>query len=105
MLHKVRQQFRSWFRLTPREFRVVILVSGLFLLSALAYVWPGIRMVLLAYEHQSQQRIQRDLLRENTLLRLERDSLMSLDRIQALSRSVLKLEEPTPGQVVTVFLK
>ncbi len=92
-------------RLTPREFRVVALVTILFGFSALTYVWPNVQMVLLAYEFQTQQKVHRTLLSENEILKLERESLTALDRIAPLAKKELGMRTPRPGQVVTVFLK
>ena len=83
----------------------MLLVCLLFLSSALAYVWPNVQMILLAYEFQKQQRIHQALVKENQMLVLERDSLTSLHRIQTLARRELGMRPARPGQVVTVFLK
>lgn len=96
---------RHWVRLTPREFRVVALVSIPFVLAALTYVWPNVRMVLLAYEFQTQERVHQTLLSENEILKLERGSLTALDRIAPLAKNELGMQIPGQGQVVTVFLK
>ncbi|MCA9484644.1 MAG: cell division protein FtsL [Nitrospina sp.] len=98
------RRIHHWMRLTPREFRVVALVTVVFSLSALTYVWPNVRMVLLAYEFQKQQRIHQALLSENELLLLERESLTSLDRIAPLATGELGMHPAEPGQVITVFL-
>ena len=71
----------------------------------MAFVWSNIRMVGLAYEHQGLDREHRDLIRENRLLRVERESLRSLDRIQSLAKKKVGLKEPENGQIITVFLK
>ncbi len=93
------------FHLSPREFRVVVLVGFLFLVCALVYVWPNVKMVNLAYEFQEQKHLHQELLQENNLLKLERDSLKSLDRIQFLAETQIGMQEPQPGQVVTILLK
>ncbi|SVE37094.1 uncharacterized protein METZ01_LOCUS489948, partial [marine metagenome] len=46
-----------------------------------------------------------NLIRHNHLLRVERESLKSLDRIQSLAKSKVGLREPESKQIVTVFLK
>ncbi len=99
------KRLRHLARLTPREFRVVALVSIPFVLAALTYVWPNVRMVLLAYEFQKQQHVHQTLLSENEILRLEKESLTALDRIAPLAKKELGMQTPQPGQVVTVFLK
>jgi len=104
-VNSLRSHIHRWLRLSPRELRVVLLVCGLFVLSALAYVWPNVRMVLLAYEFQKQQRTHQTLVKENAMLQVERDSLMALGRIRALSQTQLGMQPPKAEQVVTVFLK
>ena len=96
---------RSKLHLSPREFRVMVCLFALFLFGALVYVWPNVKMVKLAYEFQSQKRLHNQLRQENILLKLERDSLQSLDRVQFLAETQLGMQDPHPGQRVTVFLK
>lgn len=95
----------EWFHVSPREFWVVTLMGLLFLVCALVYVWPNVKIVNLAYEFQEQKRLHQELTQENNLLRLERDSLMSLDRIQFLAETQIGMREAQPGQVVTILLK
>ncbi|CAI2717702.1 cell division protein FtsL [Nitrospina watsonii] len=96
---------RNQIHLSPAEFRVVVIVLTLFLFGALFYVWPNVRMVKLSYEFQAQQRLHTQLLREHTLLKLERDSLLSLDRVQYLAEHRLGMQHPQPEQIVTIFVK
>jgi cell division protein FtsL len=105
MFKLVRKLVTEWFHVSPREFGVVALVGILFLACALVYVWPNVKMVNLAYEFQEQKRLHQELVQENSLLKLERDSLMSLDRIQFLAETQIGMKEPQPGQVVTILLK
>ena len=91
--------------MTSREFRMVLVAVAGLMIGAMAFVWSNVRLVGLAYEHQSLNREHRDLLRENHLLRVERESLRSLDRIQSLAKNQIGLKEPKSGQIVTVFLK
>jgi len=93
------------FHVATREYRMVLVaVSGL-MIVAMAFVWCNIRLVGLAYEYQILDKTHRSLLRENHLLRVERESLQSLDRIQKLAKSKVGLREPESRQIITVFLK
>ena len=93
------------FHVATREYRMVLVaVSGL-MIVAMAFVWCNIRLVGLAYKYQILDKTHRSLLRENHLLRVERESLQSLDRIQKLAKSKVGLREPESGQIITVFLK
>ncbi len=105
MFKIARKLVTEWFHVSPREFWVVTLVGFLFLVCALVYVWPNVKMVNLAYEFQKQRHLHQELAQVNNLLKLERDSLMSLDRIQFLAETQIGMIEPQPGQVVTILLK
>ena len=96
---------KTKFYVTSREFRMVLVAVAGLMIGAMAFVWSNIRLVGLAYEHQVLNREHRDLLRENHLLRVERESLRSLDRIQLLAKNKVGLKEPQSGQIITVFLK
>ena len=96
---------RTQFHVTAREYRLVLMsVTGL-MVAAMAFVWSNTRLVGLAYEYQILDKTHRRLLRENYLIRVERESLQSLDRIQLLAKKQIRLREPENGQIVTIFLK
>jgi len=105
MFSSIPKLSRRVFHMSPREFRLVLGVCILFLGAALVYVWPNVEMVNLAYEFQTEKRLNQDLLHENVLLKLERDSLQSLERVQYLAESRLGMQEPQPGQRVTILIK
>ena len=83
---------------------VLVAVTG-FMIGAMVFVWSNVHLVGLAYEHQGLNREYRELLRENHFLRVERESLRSLDRIQSLAKNKVGLTEAESGQIVTVFFK
>ncbi|UCD11861.1 MAG: cell division protein FtsL [Nitrospinaceae bacterium] len=105
MLKRIRKVAKARLHVPPREFRMILLASVLLMIGAMAFVWPNVRMVKLGYEYQVLVKQQRDLLRENNLLLLEKSSLESLDRVHALAKEKLGLKAPENGQIVTVFLK
>ena len=84
---------------------MVFLVSVLMMLAALALVWPNVRKVKLSYDYQALEVEREELLSENHLLRLEKESLQSLYRVQALAKDAVGMIEPKKGQVVTIFFK
>ena len=84
---------------------MVFLISALMMLAALALVWPNVRKVKLSYDYQALESEREKLLSENHLLRLEKVSLQSLYRIQALAKDAVGMIEPKKEQVVTIFLK
>ena len=87
--------------------KILLLIFAFILLmvGALAYVWPNIKMIKLAYDFHAIEKEHRELLKENNFLKLEKQSLQSLYRIQSLSKTRLGLSEPDKDQVVTIFLK
>ena len=96
---------KNKFHVTTREYRLVLMAVVGLMVVAMAFVWSNIRLVGLAYEYESLNEIHQTLLRENHLLRVEWESLRSLDRVELLARNEIGLREPTSGQIVTVFLK
>jgi cell division protein FtsL len=105
MFNGTRQLIQGRFHITPKGFRMVFLVSILMMLVALALVWPNVRKVKLSYDYQALETEREELLSENHLLRLEKESLQSLYRVQALAKDAVGMIEPKKDQVVTIFLK
>jgi len=96
---------KTQFHVTAREYRLVLMVVTGLMIAAMAFVWSNTRLVGLAYEYQILDKTRKNLLSENYLLRVERESLQSLDRIQLLAKNKIGLVEPENGQIVTIFLK
>ena len=96
---------KTRFHVSTREYRMVLLAIAGLMIGAMAFVWSNVRLVGLAYEHQILNKKHRSLLRENHLLKVERESLRSLGRIQLLAKNKIGLKEPKNRQIVTVFLK
>ena len=96
---------KNQFHVTTREYRVVLVAVVGLMIVAMAFVWSNVRLVGLAYEYEALDKTKRSLLRENHLLRVEWESLQSLDRVQLLAKNKIGLREPESRQIVTVFLK
>ena len=96
---------KNQFHVTTREYRLVLMAVVGLMVVAMAFVWSNIRLVGLAYEYEALNEIHQTLLRENHLLRVEWESLRSLDRVELLAKNEIGLREPTSGQIVTIFLK
>lgn len=105
MLNSLQNFSRNWFDVSPREFRMVLAASILFMAGALAYVWPHIKMVKIAYGYQNEKRAYHNLIQENRLLMLEQSSLQSLGRVLSIAEQQLGMRQPAEKQVITVFLK
>lgn len=105
MFSSLQRLVRNWFQVSPREFRMIMAASIFFMAGALAYVWPHIKMVKIAYGFQNEKRERQNLLQENRLLMLEKSSLQSLARVLSIAEQQLEMRQPAPNQVVTVFIK
>ena len=105
MFKEFRKLIGRGIHITPKGFRVVFFVSILMLLVALALVWPNVRKVKLSYDYKALKAEQEELLRENRLLSLEKESLESLYRIQALAKNEVGMIDPKTEQITTIFLK
>jgi len=105
MFDGVRKLIQGWLHISYKDFWMVISISILFMLGALALVWPNVKKIKLAYEYQDMAKEHRELLKENHLLNLERESLRSLDRIYLLAKNEVGMKEPDAGKVTTIFLK
>ena len=105
MFKRFSKSKKNKFHVTAREYRLVWMAIAGLMLVAMAFVWSNIRLVGLAYEYEALNENHQTLLRENHLLRVEWESLRSLDRVKLLARKEIGLREPTSGQIVTIFLK
>ncbi len=105
MFEWLRRFIKMQFYVAPREFRVVLVTLVGLMVGAMIFVWSDVRLIKLAYENQALNRERHELLHENHLLKVERESLRSLDRIQWLAKKKIGLKEPEGDQIVTIFLK
>ena len=105
MFDGIRRFIQGWLLVSSKDFWMVISISILFMLGALALVWPNVKKIKLAYEYQGLAKDHRELLKENHLLNLERESLRSLDRVYLLAKNEVGMKEPEVGKVITILLK
>lgn len=91
--------------MSPQEFRVFLFAGCFFMVGALVYVWPHVKLVKQAQEFQKVKREHQRLTQENQLLKLEMESLHSLYRVQELAENEIGMQFPERGQTVRVFLK
>ena len=88
-----------------KELKVIVGFSCFFMTAAMLYVWTGVKMVGLSYEYQALRTEHIRLYRENRLVRLERESLRSLHRIEKIARRDLGMKSEAPQQTVAIFIK
>jgi len=105
MFDGVQRLIRGRLHVSSKDFWMVISISILFMLGALALVWPNVKKIKLAYEYQDLAKERRELMKENHLLNLERESLRSLDRIHLLAKNEVGMKESDGSKVTTIFLK
>ena len=105
MFDGVRRLIQGRLHVSSKDFWMVISISILFMLGALALVWPNVKKIKLAYEYQDLAKDHRELLKENHLLNLERESLRSLDRVYLLAKNEVGMKEPEVGRAITIRLK
>ena len=97
MFDGIRRFIQGWLLVSSKDFWMVISISILFMLGALALVWPNVKKIKLAYEYQDMAKEHRELLKENHLLTLERESLRSLDRVYLHAKNEVGMKEPNAG--------
>ncbi|MBT5867493.1 MAG: hypothetical protein HOH38_01505 [Nitrospinaceae bacterium] len=105
MFDGMRRLVQGRLHVSSKDFGVAISVSILFMFGALVLIWPNVEKIKLAYAYQDLAKEHKELLKENNLLKLERESLRSLDRIQLLAISEVGMEEPDAAKLTTIFLK
>jgi len=105
MFDEVRSFAEEQLHVSSKGFWMALLVSILFMFGALALVWPNIKKIKLGYEYQDLAKRREELSRENHLLKLERESLRSLNRIHLLAKNDVGMQEPDENRVTTIFLK
>ncbi len=73
-----------------------------FLMAALAYIWPHIKIVKLGYEKGKLRKKYEKLVQTNRLMRIEVASLRSLEKVESIAVKDLKMVFPDDSQVVVV---
>lgn len=104
MPRKLSAALRTRIGVSSLELRMLLFATALLMAGAMAYVWPNVKMVKLAYEYQGLQREHRILIRKNQMMEIEKNSLESLQRVESLAINQIGLRYPERGQIVTIFL-
>lgn len=85
-----------------RELLLVVALSALMLAPLLLYVWQSVDWFQTGYRIEQLKSRRDHLVEVNHQLRLERTSLESLARVEAIAVGQLGLEQPPSGTVVLV---
>src|SRR5437763_6046381 len=84
-----------------RDYIVVTALAGMFLFGLFAYGWQHYEWIQYGYRIEEAQKKKEQLAEISRQLRLERASLRSPARIDAIARQKLGMVVPAPGQLVT----
>jgi cell division protein FtsL len=79
----------------------VTALAAVFLFGLFAYAWQHYRWIQYGYRIEEAQKKEEQLAEAGRQLRLERASLRSPQRIDAIARRELGMVVPAPGQLVT----
>ena len=85
-----------------RDYIIVTAVAAMFLFGLFAYGWQHYQWIQYGYRIQEAQKKKEQLAEISQQLRLERASLRSVQRIDAIARRELGMVVPAPGQLVTL---
>ena len=87
---------------TSRDLVALLLLAGVLVGGLLLYAWPHFQMRQTAIATEQMQRERDRLIEENRKLRLEKASLESLGRVEAIAERHLGLTKPAADRVVIV---
>jgi cell division protein FtsL len=85
-----------------RELLMVAVTALALAVAILAYAWQHFEMIRIGYQIEELRLAREHLLKTKRHLLLERASLTSADRIEAIAGELLDLEPPSASQVVVV---
>jgi len=83
-----------------RDYLIVTVLAGMFLLGLFAYGWQHYQYIQYGYRLEDAQKKKEQLAEVGRQLRLERASLRNLQRIDAIARGELGMVVPVAGQVL-----
>ena len=84
-----------------RDYIVVTVLAAMFVFGLFAYGWQHYQWIQYGYRIEEAQKKKEQLAETGRQLRLERSSLRSPQRIDAIARRDLGMVVPAPGQLVT----
>jgi cell division protein FtsL len=89
----------------PVQFRTLMLIlfaCSLIVLGVLSYIWRGVEIISMGYRMRDVYYQQKILQEQRQKLLLERAALRSLDRVERIATTELKLVKPNPDQVIVL---
>jgi cell division protein FtsL len=85
-----------------RDYIVITALAAIFLFGLFAYGWQHYQWIQYGYRIEEAQKQKEQLSEIGRRLRLERATLRSPQRIDAIARGELGMIVPAPGQLVTL---
>jgi cell division protein FtsL len=89
---------------TSRELVGLIVLGAVLVAGGVLYAWPHLQLREAGKEAQELSREKERLLEENRKLRLEKASLESLRRVEAIASRQLGMKPPAPEDTIVVEL-
>ena len=85
-----------------RDYIMVTVLAAVFLFGLFAYGWQHYRWIQYGYRIEEAQKKKEQMIEVRGQLKLERATLSSPQRIDAMARRDLGMVVPAPGQLVTL---
>ena len=93
---------RNRFRVTRRQFVLIIFLLILFMGSGIGYVWSNFERTQIGYDLSQLKEEELRLKEINRKLRLEIATLKAPQRLQVIAEKKLGLRQPTSKQIVVL---
>jgi cell division protein FtsL len=94
------QPFREKDPVHFQSLMLIIGTSSLIVLGILSYIWRGVEIMGMGYKMRAVYQQRQVLQEQKQKLVLERASLRSMNRIEDLASSDLRLVRPDPEQII-----
>ncbi len=85
-----------------RSLMLILFTCALIVLGILSYIWRGVEIIAMGYRMQGAYHQQTVIQEQRQKLLLERAALRSLDRVEQIATTQLKLVKPTADQVIVM---
>ena len=97
-----RQRVRRDSDVSRREMAALVCMSLVIMLAFFMFLWVRIYSLEIGYRISDDHRLNEELIQENKKLKVERASLKSSSRLEAIAVNQLGMSVPRPEQVVII---
>ena len=91
---------RQLFDINTRQIALAIILSMVFMISGIGYVWSTFERTQIGYNISELQKEEKCLREKNRSLRLELAYLKSTQNLERLAMEKLGLNQPSPEQII-----